>query len=232
MDIVLVEPNIAGNIGAVARSMKNFGFKKLILVNPQANPKSEEAICRAKNAQEVLKKAKIVSSLDKLKYDYKIGTSGKLGSDYNISRTPLTPKELAQQVAKLKKTKIALFFGRESHGLRNEELGQMDFLVHIPSNDAYPVLNLSHAVTILLYELSQMHFSEKLTKQFTPLKEKDKKIILGLTDDILDTLEFQRENKKETQQLLWKKLITKSFLTRREGFALMGFLRKILRKNK
>jgi tRNA/rRNA methyltransferase len=230
MDIVLVEPEIAGNIGAVARSMKNFGFKKLILVNPQADPKSEEAICRAKNAQEVLKKAKIVSSLDKLKYDTMIGTSGKLGSDYNIARTPTTPRELAEEVSHLKKTKIALCFGRESHGLTNEELEQMDYLVHIPSNDAYPVLNLSHAVTILLYELAQSQYSETLKDQFKPLSKKDKDILLSLTDEILDNLEFQRESKKETQHLLWKKLIAKSFLSRREGFSLMGFLRKILKK--
>ncbi len=232
MDIILVEPEIAGNIGAVARSMKNFGFTKLILVNPQCDHKSSETICRAKNAQDVLKKAKVITSLDKLKYDYRIGTSGKLGSDYNIMRSPTTPKELAKSIAALKRdAKIALCFGRESSGLTNEELATMDFLVHIPADDAYPVLNLSHAVTIILYEL-YTHTSDDILERYKPMQQKDKNVILDLTDDILDRLHFAMPSKKETQKLLWKKMVGKSFLTRREGFALMGFLRKVLKKMK
>ncbi|MFW5852562.1 MAG: RNA methyltransferase, partial [Nanoarchaeota archaeon] len=144
IDIVLVEPEIAGNIGAVARVMKNFGFNSLVLVNPKCDPKSSEAVCRAKNAQDVLENLRTVGSIDELSYNHKIGTTGKLGSDYNISRSPTTPSEFAEDIPS---GKTGIFFGRESHGLTNEEIVMMDFLLTIPSNPEYPILNLSHAVT-------------------------------------------------------------------------------------
>ena len=90
--IVLIEPEIEGNIGAIARSMKNFGLKNLILINPKADHTSDEARCRAKHAQDILDNIKIKDISFLKTMDNVFGTTAKLGTEYNIPRTPITPE--------------------------------------------------------------------------------------------------------------------------------------------
>jgi len=219
ISIILVEPSIQGNIGAIARSMKNFGFDKLIIVNPQCEI-GQEARNRAKHAQDVLKKAKILKKWPKM--DYYVGSTGKLGSDYNIARSPVNPQELRNSLPS--KGKIGLVFGRESTGLTNEEVDKCDFLVSIPANKEYPILNLSHAVTILLYELSKKKDS---TEHITPIGATEKNQLQKSIDLVLDKMNFITEKRREQQKIIWKKIIGKSFLTKRESQSLLGFFRKL-----
>ena len=226
VDVVLVEPEIAGNVGAIARAMKNFDFENLVIINPKCNIKSSEAVCRAKNAQDIISNSIVVNSFDDLDYDIKIGTTGKLGSDYNIPRSPLTPDELAEKIKD--KVNSAIFFGRESHGLTNEEISEMDFLVNIPSSDDYGILNLSHAVSIILYELFKVKQNFTLKKnKFKQLENNDKNLLLSIINEKLDKISFETESKRKTQKILWKKIVGKAMLTKREGFSLMGFFRRI-----
>ncbi len=227
MDIVIVEPEIPGNLGAIARAMKNFAFHDLVVVNPRFDMRSEELKNRAKHANDILDDAKIVDSVNELDYDYRIGTSGKLSSDYNLKRTPVTPRELKENIKNIDGKRIAIFFGRESHGLTNEELEMMDFIVNIPANDEYGVLNLSHAVSIILYELYNGEGSENLNKRYRPIGDTERKTIESLHDDIVTVLDFGTESKKRIQKTLWRKMIAKSTLSNREAFALIGLLRRI-----
>ncbi|MBU0667450.1 MAG: RNA methyltransferase, partial [Nanoarchaeota archaeon] len=226
ISIVLVEPENQGNIGAIARLIANFEFEKLILINPKCKIE-EEAYNRAKHAQKILKKAKI-SDFSKLKkFDYLIGTTAKLGSDYNIPRCPVTPEQLAEKISKLeKKTKIAILFGREGTGLTNEELKMCDFTVTIPGSKNYPTLNLSHAVGIILYELFKKLSGDKRTEHIKSVSKREKDQIEKMFIEVLDKMTFSTPEKKETQKIVWKKIFGKSFLTKREAFAVMGFLKK------
>ena len=153
IEVVFVEPETSGNVGALARVMKNFGFKKLTLINPQCKI-DQDARNRAKHANDILDKVKVIKSIKSIKADIIIGTTAKLGTDYNISRTPLTPKEFAEKASKVK-NKVAILIGRESKGLLNEEIKLCDFIVSIPASKQYPTLNAVHAATCLLYELFQ-----------------------------------------------------------------------------
>ena len=121
LSIVLVEPRTPGNVGAVARVMANFGYSKLILVNPRCKI-SEEARNRAKHAQSILQKAAIKEWGYLKRYDYLIGTAGKTSTSYNLRRIPITASQCAERMAKLRKTKVALLLGREGDGLYNHEL--------------------------------------------------------------------------------------------------------------
>lgn len=217
LSVILVEPKNSGNVGAVARSMANFNFSKLILVNPKCNHLSQTARNRAKWAQDVLKKAKITKSIPK--FDTLVATTAKIGTDYNIPRSPISPAQLS----KIAKGNIGLLFGRESIGLTNEEIKLADFVVSIPASSKYPVMNLSHAVTILLYELSK----EDHTSHITLASEADKKQILKLLNKKMSKMDFATKEKKQTQIKVWKRMISKSFLTKREAFALMGFIKKL-----
>ncbi len=218
ISIILVEPEHPGNVGAVARVMKNFGFNDLILVNPKCDPCCEEARNRAKWANVVLKKAKTRKKMPK-DFDYLIGTTARLGTDYNIPRSPLTPEQL---VEKISNRKTGILFGPESTGLRNEEIELCDFTVTIPTKKAYSSLNLSHSVAIILYKLSRIKL-----KNFPAATGKEKKILLDYIEKSIEKMDFSTKEKKETQRTVWKKVIGKAMLTKREAFALMGFFRKI-----
>ncbi len=221
--IVLVEPKNSGNVGAIARSMANFGFEKLILVNPRCNHRSQTARNRAKWAQDVLKKAKVINSLSSIKSTL-IATTGKIGTDYNIPRSPISPQQLSNIVNK--KKDIALVFGRENSGLNNEEISKCDFVVTIPTSKKYSVMNLSHAVTILLYELTKT--KENIASHIIFTSPQDKKQLMKMLNKTLNKMDFATKEKKQTQITIWKRMIGKSFLTKRESFALMGFFRKLL----
>jgi len=220
---VLVESRNSGNVGAVARGMANFGFKKLILVNPKCSHLSQTARNRAKWAQDVLRKAKIVNSLSSIKSTL-VATTGKIGTDYNIPRSPVSPQQLSNIVDK--KKDIALVFGRENSGLNNEEISKCDFVVTIPTSKKYPVMNLSHAVAVILYELAKK--KENIVSHIIFASQQDKKQLMKMLNKALSKMDFATKEKKQTQITVWKRMIGKSFLTKREAFALMGFFRKLL----
>ena len=221
--VVLVESRNSGNVGAVARGMANFGFKKLILVNPKCSHLSQTARNRAKWAQDVLRKAKIVNSLSSIKSTL-VATTGKIGTDYNIPRSPVSPQQLSNIVDK--KKDIALVFGRENSGLNNEEISKCDFVVTIPTSKKYPVMNLSHAVAVILYELAKK--KENIVSHIIFASQQDKKQLMKMLNKALSKMDFATKEKKQTQITVWKRMIGKSFLTKREAFALMGFFRKLL----
>ena len=228
ISLILVEPEVEGNIGAVARVMANFGFKDIILINPKVDHLSLEAMSRASHAKDILKKAKVKDKRYLKKYDYLVATTAKLGTDYNIPRCPLSPEDLAVKLEKLdNKTKVGLVFGRESSGLTNEEIALCDFTVTIPTSKQYPAMNVSHSVAIILFSIFLKSKQEKIGEHIAPIALREKKQILILVDKALDKMYFSTKEKKETQRILWKKLIGKALLTKREAFALMGFLKKI-----
>tara|TARA_Y100000034_G_C6866665_1_gene395114 strand:+ start:186 stop:881 length:696 start_codon:yes stop_codon:yes gene_type:complete len=223
--IILVEPENPGNIGAIARVMKNFDQTNLFFVNPKCDVKDIEALKRSKQGLQILEKATTIQTEDLKKFDYLIGTTAKLGTDYNIQRTPLSPWELADKIANVTKTKIGILIGRESFGLTNEELSLCDFIVNIPSSRKYPTLNVSHSVGILLYEL----FKIKSVRRIKPISAEKKNMIHALFEELLNSLSFSTDKKKNIQVNLWKKIIGKSLLSERESLLVLGFLRKIMK---
>ncbi len=96
--VVLIEPKYQGNIGSVARVMKNFGFSELVLVNPPDMGK--EAIAMAMHGRDVLENAKIIRDFEEVKdrFDFLIATSAVVASDSNSKRTPVIPEELKNAV--------------------------------------------------------------------------------------------------------------------------------------
>ena len=222
--LVLVKPETPGNIGAVARAMANFGFSKLVLVNPKCEHLSKEALDRAKHAKSILKNAKVIKELKG--FDYYVATTSQLGTDYNIPRSPVSPEDLGTLLKGKQKKNIALVFGPEGAGLSNNEIQKCDFVVTIPSSKKYPALNLSHSVAIILYEI-QKNAKGKVSEHIIPISSKEKTQLLKIIDKVLDNMKFATPSKKRTPKIVWKRLIGKGFLTKREAYALMGFFKKI-----
>jgi len=227
ISIILLEPQKPGNVGAIARIIKNFDFSDLVVINPQCDIKSKEAFDRSAHAKNILENARIENIYYLKNFDYIVATTSKLGTDYNIPRSPITPAQLADKLSKLKNRKIGLLFGPEGTGLSNELIKSADFLVTIPSSVKYPTLNVSHSVGIILYELFQKSKDRKQGEQIIPMSKKEKGHLLKIIFNKLDKMHFATKEKKETQKLIWKRILGKSMLTKREAFALFGFFRKM-----
>lgn len=161
ISLVLHKVKYEENIGYVARAMKNFGFKELILVNPQCEI-GNEAMKRASHATEILKNAREFKNFDDFRqeFDFIIGTSAIEGKKPH--RAFVTPRDLAETLKGKENLNIALVFGSEEKGLGNEILKKCSFNIRIPTSKDYGVLNLSHSVAIILYEifLSNQQISE------------------------------------------------------------------------
>src|SRR3989338_10240767 len=206
VSIVLIEPEKSGNVGYVARAMKNFDFNELVLINPKCDHLDKEAMSRATHARNLLKKAK-VRDFDYLKkFDYLIATTAIIGTDYNIPRSPISIEELARKISGIK-GKIGLMIGREGSGLNNKEINMADFIVTIPASRKYPTLSISHSVAIMLYELFKYMKKKKQNSHIIYASKKEKKILMELINEHLDKMEFSTKEKKKTQQLVWKKMI-------------------------
>lgn len=156
---VLVETTHPGNIGAAARAMKNMGICRLVLVSPRDFP-SDKAIWRSASAGDVLEDAQVVDSLSEALEGCQlvIGTSAR---DRRIPWPLLDPKSCSEKVfqSQAAGNEVAIVFGREAHGLKNEELQMCHFHVNIPTGKAYSSLNLGMAVQVLSYEILQAKLS-------------------------------------------------------------------------
>ena len=232
MEVILVEPENPGNVGAVARCMKNFGFSDLVLVNPCCDHLSEEAIVRSKHGKGVLESARVTKKIADLDDDILIATTGKLGSDYSIQRNPISPKTLGNLLDGYDDKRIGIVFGRESRGLDNKEIEHMDFVVSIPADDEYKVLNLSHATAIILYEIFSSYSNPSKTRNDDDnMSKKDKEIAFENIESIVG-LTNKTDRAKISQRNVMKKMIGRSMLSKREGQTLIGFLRNTLKRLK
>ncbi len=150
--IVLVNTSHPGNIGGVARAMKNMGLQNLCLVEPKIYP-SDQAFARASGATDVLDNARVVETLDQALEgcNYVVGASAR---GRHIPWPVFDPRELVEQMLpKIDALQVAIVFGREDRGLTNDELHRCHRHVHIPSNPDFSSLNLAAAVQVICYEL-------------------------------------------------------------------------------
>ncbi|MAV44148.1 MAG: hypothetical protein CMA30_06700 [Euryarchaeota archaeon] len=161
--IILIGTSHPGNLGAICRSMLNYGFDKLRLVNPICDVDDVEARNRAKHAGQILENCQIFNSLEDCVNDCSlvIGTSGKreVGSK-TVFRHFTYPWELSNRIEDFT-GKIGLIFGEEGKGMSTEDLDKCDFLVTLPTWEGYPIANLSHAVNAFVYELHKNRVIKK-----------------------------------------------------------------------
>ena len=157
ISVILVEPQGPLNVGAVCRTMMNFGLSDLRLVAPCEDFQSKDARKMALNAKEMLRTASCHETLASALSDIHtaFGTTRRFGKS---RRDFLTPEQTAGEIAGHGDSlKTALVFGREDTGLTTRELDMCQKFVTIPTSESFASMNLSHAVTILLWEVWKKH---------------------------------------------------------------------------
>ncbi|HIP91225.1 MAG TPA: RNA methyltransferase, partial [Methanothermococcus okinawensis] len=148
------------------------------------------------------------------------GTSGVVSGDRNLKRVPITPRELAEKHLDLRGN-MGLVFGREDDGLTNRELDLCDIFLSIPTSPEYPVMNLSHAVAVVLYEL----YLSKLEKPF-PVKMREaskleKDILIKLFEEFVDANKNIPEYRKELCKIVFRRIVSRAFISGKEANTLM-----------
>ncbi|HEX4609877.1 MAG TPA: RNA methyltransferase [Urbifossiella sp.] len=153
--VVLVRTHYAGNLGSVARVMRNFGLADLALVAPYALPTDIEARRLATHGLGVLDAARTVPDLGAALADctLTLATSSLTAGVARRGMTGTAADLMPQLLAAAAGGPVGVVFGPEPHGLSNEEIGRCQGLVHVPVDPEYPSLNLAQAVTICCYEL-------------------------------------------------------------------------------
>lgn len=226
--IVIVEPEGSINIGFIARLCMNFGVDELYLVNPKAS--IEEALEYASKARDFLLNNVIVkTSIDDAirDVDLIIATTGKGSGKGDYLRQAISLKDFISIIKQRAPRSMAVLFGRESTGLTRKELSLADYLVTIPASPKYPILNLSHAVAIILYEL--FIYREMYADNIPPRASKDKLMEINRLVDEL-TAKVVHKDKAYRLGYVFKTVIGRGMPSEYEARQIIYLLRKVLRK--
>jgi tRNA/rRNA methyltransferase len=174
ISFILHQPQLSENIGACARSIKNFNFKKLIIVKPKPIFPNDKILATSVGAKDVIINSKIFETLELAvkKADYVIATSAR-SRNKNIKHMKL------DDLIKIDFTKkIAFLFGSEASGLSNNEISYANYTMQIPTNPDFKSLNLSHSVIIIAHTVAS------IIKLRTSKYSKSKKVSLASKKDI------------------------------------------------
>lgn len=174
--IVLIETLSSGNIGSIARAMKNMGFSDLRLVNPKSNHFDEQAKRLAHGSHDILENIKVFPCLEEAISDCPLLIATSHKTVRNTQKT-FSAREIGQNIIPYcKNNKVAILFGREDHGLSNFDVNRCIWTINIPAARPYPSLNISQAVMLICYELFMFHTPEKVAfmPKLVPSYELDK----------------------------------------------------------
>lgn len=220
--IVLVEPFDPVNVSAAARAMASFGAGPLILIDPVFDTDLlDPAIARG--GTPILEAHETVHDLKQLKdrFDLLIGTSGK-PSNGTHERTYLTSFELRERAIE----NAAIVFGRESDGLRLEELEACDLIVSIETLETQRALNLSHAVAVILAIMTRI--DEPVQRRHPASRREDRDALIEavarLYERVAHATGTQRFEGLETQQRVWKRVLARTDASEQEIRTLFGLI--------
>ena len=201
---ILVKPQLGENIGACARSMKNFGFTNLNIVSPKINFPNHKAKATSVGAFDIINKAKVYNKTNEAISNFNIIVSLS-ARRRDINKKHISLNDFVKLLKKSKNSNFGLMFGPEASGLSNEDLSFSNYVLQIPTSPKFKSLNLSHSLTIICYEIFKV-FNEKLfEKKTTNIKISSKSKINSLIKHLLrllDEKEFFLPKEKKHSMLL------------------------------
>ena len=197
ISFILHKPQLSENIGACARAIKNFNFKKLVIINPKPIFPNDKIIATSVGAREIVNNAKIYENLEPAikKIDYLIATTSRFR---NVNLKHIRLNNLNEiDFSK----KIAFLFGSEASGLSNNEISYANCTMQISTNPSFKSLNLSHSVIIVaqlvysLIRLKKLKYSK--SKKIKPASKKDIQSMANLCIKHLEDRSFFKPLEKK-----------------------------------
>ncbi|MBD1167501.1 RNA methyltransferase [Pelagibacterales bacterium SAG-MED09] len=201
ISFILHKPQLSENIGACARAIKNFNFKKLVLINPKPIYPNDKILATSVGAKDIINQSKKYDNLEKAlsKIDIVIATSARFRNK-NIKHINL------DDLKKINfEKKIGFLFGSEASGLTNNEISYANYTLQIPTNPNFMSLNLSHSLIIIaqyvagFIKLKRTTF--KKSKKIKSASKKEIQSMLGLCIKNLDEINFFRPIEKRSKML-------------------------------
>ena len=197
ISFILHKPQLSENIGACARAIKNFSFKKLILINPKPIFPNDKVFATSVGAKNIINQSKVYDNIEKaLKdIDIVIATSARFRNK-NIKHINLDDLKKIDF-----KKKVGFLFGSEASGLSNEEVSYANYTLQIPTNPEFKSLNLSHSLIIITQVVSSIiKMRTKPFQKSKKVKQASKKEIQSMINLCLSNLEdinfFKPKEKK------------------------------------
>ena len=201
ISFILHKPQLSENIGACARAIKNFNFKKLVLISPKPIFPNDKILATSVGAKDIINQSKKYDTLDEAlgKIDILIATSARFRNK-NIKHINL------EDLKKINfKKRVGFLFGSEASGLSNDEVSYANYTLQIPTNPDFKSLNLSHSLIIIaqyvasLIKLKNIPF--KKSKKVKSASKKEIQSMLGLCIKNLDEINFFRPKEKRPKML-------------------------------
>ena len=228
---ILFKPQLAENIGACARALKNFNFKKLKIVSPKIHFPNEKVFATSVGAKDIINSCKIYNNYeDAIKnMNCVIATSSRIRKkNYKY----LSINELKK--INFKK-KIAIIFGPEASGLTNNEISYANYVIKLPTNNNFQSLNLSHCVILICHELFKIlnKKNEKLNQRYKniSINKKDLNKFVNFIVNSLDQVGFlQPDHKRKSMIENIRIIFHKMNLSDKEARILLGIFASL--KNK
>ena len=185
---ILVKPQLGENIGACARSMKNFGFTKLHIVDPKINFPNHKAKATAVGAFEIINKAKVFDNVENAvsSFDLVISLSARRR---DVNKKHISINEFNNIIKQRKNINTGMMFGPEASGLSNKDLSFSNYILQIPTSLKFKSLNLSHSLTIICYEIFKLLDSKKTKSNNINLKTSSKSKISSVINHLISLLE-------------------------------------------
>ena len=201
ISFILHKPQLSENIGACARAIKNFNFKKLILISPKPIFPNDKILATSVGAKDIITQSKKYDTLEKAldKIDIVIATSARFRNK-NIKHINL------EDLKKINfKKKIGFLFGSEASGLSNEEISYANYTLQIPTNPDFKSLNLSHSLIIIAQYVANViklkNIPFKKSKKVKAAGKKEIQSMLNLCIKNLDEIDFFKPKEKRPKML-------------------------------
>ena len=231
---ILVKPQIGENIGACARSLKNFGFSKLSIVSPKQSWPNNKANATSVGAYDIIKKAKIYDNTRDAISNFNIVISFS-ARKRDVNKKHISINKFFKIIKSKKNTKFGLMFGPEASGLSNDDLSLSNYILQIPTSKKFKSLNLSHSLSIICYEIFKLENSSKFEKNIKNIKISSKRKISSLVLHLKRLLEkkgfFVPTEKKHSMLMNINNLIYRMEPNDKEVRVLASIISSLSKKN-
>ncbi len=231
---ILVKPQLGENIGACARSLKNFGFSKLIIVSPKQSWPNTKAKATSVGAFDIIKKTKIYNNTYEAINNFNIVFSLS-ARKRDINKKHISISQFLNIIKSKHDTNFGFMFGPEASGLSNDDLSLSNYVLQIPTSQKFKSLNLSHSLTVVCYEIFKLINLKKFNKENKNIKISNKKKISSLVFHLEKLLEakgfFVPKEKKHSMLMNINNLIYRLEPNDKELRILASIISSLAKKN-
>lgn len=237
--VILVEPQLGENIGMAARAMLNCGLTDLRLVNPRDGWPSEDALAASSGANQVIEAAQVFETTNESVADLNL-VFAATARKRDMTTRVVTPRQAAAEIHAFlgeDGDRAGVLFGRESKGLKNDDVTQADAIIRAPVNPAFSSLNLAQAVYAVGYEWYLATDAEQPSHQLAMPKETrpaNKAELNGMLRQLEDELDeagfFHVAEKRPVMVRNLRNMFQRAGLTEQEVRTLRGVITSLTRK--